>query len=592
MKRAPAAAVLLGAVVALTLALGATAATPFIDVANEFRPRYVTNHQIQIPGNQSSAHVSADHVPRPDGSGLASSNTDLALSLAGLNLEDTRSADGGNQFTIEPPDQALCVGNGLALESVNNVLRFRSSVTGAPVGSPVALNPFFTEDNAINRATGAFGEDLGDPKCYFDPGIGRFFFTILHLGQTSAGGLTGDAFVNIAVSKTGTPTTARADWWMFELDVTNDGTGGTPSHPDCPCFGDQPLIGADQHGFYVTTNEFDIQPFGGSFNGAQIYAFDKVALAAGTMKVQRIEGAPLASSYTTATDFPYSLQPASSPSSSDWVTTNNGTEYLLGALEFSKGNQTLDDRVAVWALTNTQSLTTATPSVQFDDVVVTTQVYGAPPNAVQKDGPTPVADAAPALVGKPANGPKEHENLIAGNDDRMGDAVWANGRLWGALNSVVKTQTGSSQVGAAYFAFAPTVTGGQVSASVAKQGYVTVNGASVLFPAIAMNNAGKGAIVFTVSGKDFFPSAGYARLTLADGAGPVHIAAPGAKPADGFTGYSIFGGSGVERWGDYSDAVVNPVDGSLWLATEWIQGNVGFPPRVANWNTRILKITP
>ncbi len=91
----------------------------------------------------------------------------------------------------------------------------------------------------------------------------------------------------------------------------------------------------------------------------------------------------------------------------------------------------------------------------------------------RRTGPTPVADAAPALVGKPANGPKEHENLIAGNDDRMGDAVWANGRLWGALNSVVKTQTGSSQVGAAYFAFTPTVTAGQVSASVAKQGYVT-----------------------------------------------------------------------------------------------------------------------
>ncbi len=140
------------------------------------------------------------------------------MSLAGLNLEDTRSADGGNQFTVEPPDQALCVGNDLALESVNNVFRFRSSVTGAPVGSAVALNPFFTEDNAINRATGAFGEDLGDPKCYFDPGIGRFFFTILHLGQTPAGVLTGDAFVNIAVSKTATPTTARADWWMYQLE--------------------------------------------------------------------------------------------------------------------------------------------------------------------------------------------------------------------------------------------------------------------------------------------------------------------------------------------------------------------------------------
>ena len=121
--------------------------------------------------------------------------------------------------------------------------------------------------------------------------------------------------------------------------------------------------------------------------------------------------------------------------------------------------------------------------------------------------------------------------------------------------------------------------------------YVTVNNASVLYPAIAMNHNGAGAIVFTVSGNNYFPSAAYSRLTLTGGAGPVHIAAAGAKPADGFTGYSVFGGTGTERWGDYSDAVVNPADGSLWLATEWIEGNVGFP-RLANWNTRILKVNP
>ena len=37
--------------------------------------------------------------------------------------------------------------------------------------------------------------------------------------------------------------------------------------------GDQPLIGADRNGFFITTNEFSIE--GPEFNGAQIYAFDK-----------------------------------------------------------------------------------------------------------------------------------------------------------------------------------------------------------------------------------------------------------------------------------------------------------------------------
>jgi hypothetical protein len=583
--------VLLTVVAAVVLTVAAAAADQRIDPRNEIAP--YAEKEAEIPGDQSPAHVSADHVPRPAPNALAGSNPDLALSLAGLNFNDHRTADGGNQFSIEPPDQGLCVGNGFVLEVVNHVFRVRST-TGAALSGVAAMNPFFTLDHQFNRTTGAVGEDLFDPKCYYDSGLGRFFLVVDHIGINPAtGGFTGKAFIDIAVSKSGTPTTNRADWFFHRIDVTNDGTGGTPTHPSCPCFGDQPLIGADANGFFVTTNEYDLEPFGGTFNGAQVYAFDKAGLASGTTKVQRIEGAPLASSYTTSVDFPYSLQPASSPSSGDWSTASNGTEYMLGALEFTKGNVTLDDRVAVWALTNTQSLATATPNVHVDDAVVGTQVYGFPPDAIQKDGPTPLAVAIPTdFVGAPGNGPKEHENLIAANDDRMEDAVYANGKLWGALNSVVKTPNGSSAVGAAYFAFTPSVAAGQVSATVAAQGYVSVNRASVLFPAIAMNDAGQGAVVFTVVGPDFFPSAAYARLTSAGAAGSVHIAAPGAKPADGFSGYRFFGGAGTERWGDYSDAVVNPADGSLWLATEWIEGNVGYPVRVANWNTRILKLTP
>ena len=584
MKKLVFAAAAIAAFAAFTLAAAAA-----IDPKTEIRPG--AEEEPAIPGNHSPARVSSDHVPRPEGNALASS--DAALSLAGLNFEEHRTADGGNQFSLEPPDQALCVGNGVVLEAVNTVFRVRSATTGAAVSGVQAFNPFFTEDHAIDRTTGDVGEDLGDPKCYYDPDLNRFFLTVLHLGvEPETGEHTGRAFVDIAVSKSGTPTTDRSAWFLYRLDVTNDGTAGTPSHPDCPCFGDQPLIGADRYGFYVSTNEFDLEPFGGSFNGAQVYAFDKAGLATGTMKVQRIEGAPLASSYTNATDFPYSLQPASSPSAADWSASSNGTEFLLGALEFSKGNVTLDDRIAVWALTNTQSLTTSTPDVQVDDVVVTTQVYGAPPETIQKSGPTPLADAIPTdFVGKSGNGPKEHENLINSFDDRMQDAVYAGGKLWGALGTVVKTQNGPATVGAAYFAFTPVVNAGQVSATVATQGYVTVNGQSVLYPAIAMNSSGQGAIVFTLAGPDFFPSAAYARLTLAGGAGSVRIAALGTRPADGFTGYRFFGGSGVERWGDYSDANV-AADGSLWLATEWIEGNIVYPPRIANWNTRIIKLNP
>jgi hypothetical protein len=80
--------------------------------------------------------------------------------------------------------------------------------------------------------------------------------------------------------------------------VTNDGRNGEQTHPGCPCEGDQPLLGIDANGVYITTNEFPIN--GPGFNGAQIYAIQKSALVAGTTpNVQRFEGTqgpvPLAS---------------------------------------------------------------------------------------------------------------------------------------------------------------------------------------------------------------------------------------------------------------------------------------------------------
>ena len=52
----------------------------------------------------------------------AKSNPALVRGFEGLNLYQQRYARGGNQFTVEPPDQGLCVGNGYVLEAVNDVL--------------------------------------------------------------------------------------------------------------------------------------------------------------------------------------------------------------------------------------------------------------------------------------------------------------------------------------------------------------------------------------------------------------------------------------------------------------------------------------
>jgi len=47
--------------------------------------------------------------------------------------------------------------------------------------------------------------------------------------------------------------------------------------------GDQPLLGADANGFYVSTNEFPITGSPSTFNGAQVYAMSKQALVDGNL---------------------------------------------------------------------------------------------------------------------------------------------------------------------------------------------------------------------------------------------------------------------------------------------------------------------
>jgi len=175
----------------------------------------------------------------------------------------------------------------------------------------------------------------------------------------------------------------------------------------------------------------------------------------------------------------------------------------------------------------------------------------------------------------------------------MNQVVFANGLLWAGVNTVVQVpHDNPTTTGIAYFAVSPTLsTGGSVSGSIVKQGYVAASGgASVLFPSIGVNNAGRGIIAFTLTGPNFFPSAAYVNVDATNGAGSIHISAAGQLPEDGFTGYHAFGAPNrVARWGDYS-AAVSDSSGNIWIGNEYI---ANLPRTVnANWNTFITQVTP
>ena len=510
--------------------------------------------------------------PNPSGNGVTPGS---ANGWQGLDHFDTRTRDGGNAFSLEPPDQGLCVGNGFVLEPVNDVMVVFDK-SGNRLTTPESMNTFFGLPWAINRSTGERGPFLSDPKCLFDSDTGRFFLTMLE--EDAAPSVR--AHTLIAVSQTSDP---RGNWYLYSIDATDDGQNGTPANPGCPCFGDQPLIGANADAFFVSTNEF-----GQGFNGAQVYAMAKAPLTTGSMpKVVHINAGLI--STPDVGGIWYSIQPATTPAGSPAGQGQvKNTEYFLSALQF--GPAPLDNRIAVWSLFNTSALVSGNPmAVQLSHTVISSETYGQPPNAAQKAGNYPLGQAL-----------GESENQLAGNDDRMNQVVYANGMLWSGVNTVIGD---GSRVGIAYFIVAPTVNGHNLSASMVKQGYVSVDGNNVLFPSIGVNAAGKGAMTFTVSGPDYYPSAAYALIDATNGAGDVHIAAAGVGPADGFTGYPEYGGSGVERWGDYSAAVAD-ADGSIWFATEdiaqtcteaeWAADSTcgGTRTILANWSTFVGNVQP
>jgi hypothetical protein len=271
--------------------------------------------------------------------------------------------------------------------------------------------------------------------------------------------------------------------------------------------------------------------------------------------------------------FAFTVQPATQPSfASDDAA--HGVEYFSSVADI---RNMLDGRIAVWAISNTASLDSV-PSLRLRSTIVESQPFGLPPDAQQKAGGTELG----SLVA-------EKQSFIATNDQRMQQAVFAKGQLWSALTTIVAIGNDPvPKAGIAYFVVTPSLNPeGILKAQIQRQGYVAVPNADIFYPALAIGPSGSGAITFTLSGADHYPSAAFARLD-ANGVSDVQILASGAAPDDGFSGYKYFGG-GPGRTGDYSAAAVDE-HGAVWMATEYIPA----APRslLANWGTFIASIAP
>jgi hypothetical protein len=610
-----------------------------------------------IPGkpsqlDQGAANAqsgSSLNVPKVQGMDI-SGNPEDTSTVNGLNAYNLWSTH--DHFNVEPPDQMLCASGSYIFEGVNNNVQvFNKDLT--PAGPVQRIEDFFQVAPLIfGLPPGSHLVDftLSDPKCVFDSGTGHWFVT------TTFPFVAGFSLVFLAVSTTSSP---NDPWNIYLIDTTNNGLdnglGVTPSDPGCPCIGDQPLLASNGDAVFISTNEFSQS--GPQFNGANMYVLDKAALAAGapTVNVELLElglglPTPDGTCYVGSTNTGicwYSVQPAFAPGSkggqgdvvnsgsfggvSNSVSSSGesnsegqgGVEYALSALQFGDAPYTFaDNRIAVWAFTNTQSISDVTPSVGAQVTVIGSETYYSPITfAAQKAGPTPRGDFCkngdptkknlfPCSDSNTPNNPKVVlPGPIQPNDDRMNQVMFANGLLWGGLNTELQVSSGhhdkgTLQVGIAYFVVKPSWDEGALRGQIANQGYVAANGADVLFPSIGVTNEGQGVIVFTLTGKSLYPSAAYVTISMEGTGKSITVAAFGKSPSDGFTEFQNFGTPAFRpRWGDYSAAV--SFDGKVYFATEFIQHKScsdkawlvdpscgGTRGRSANWGTSISVLSP
>jgi len=579
----------------------------------------------------------------------AKSSPVFNMGFEGLNLYQQRYARGGNQFTVEPPDQALCVGNGYVVEAVNDVLNVFSASTGASVlpdntatnivatfprnvNHAVDLNSFYGYAPAINRTTGVRGPFVTDPSCLYDAATQRFFVVVLTIDTN---GITNH--LDIAVTQTSDPTGA---WNIYQIDATNDGTNTGGVNPG-PYLGDYPHIGADKNGFYVTTNAYPW--FHNGFAGAQIYALSKAQLAAGAASVNIVHmdtsGMVNVPSDAGSTQPGFTVWPAQSAGAESgnaefFLSSNAADEAKTPVAGF--GGDYTSNQLVLWTLSNTSSLNTATPSLSLSNKVLDVETYAIPPKQKQPGSGTLAGVNAPQgncinntttvlfnaqvgcwrllFVGQPA-----HNEVIStpdSNDTRMQQVMYANGKLWGALDTAVNPDGGGQRAGIAYFVINPN------AGKVVNQGYLGATGYDFTYPAIGVTTSGRGVMAFTATGDTLNPSAGYAAIDALVGVSSWDVVpgGQGAAPDDGFTSYkSQVGNPPRTRWGDYGAAAVD--GNSIWIASEYIGhacdytpwggpffaggtgdnllgtcGGAGHGPgtrtALGNWSTFISKFTP
>jgi outer membrane protein assembly factor BamB len=327
----------------------------------------------------------------------------------------------------------------------------------------------------------------------------------------------------IGVSRTGDPTGA---WDLYRVD----GDGADVA------FVDYPSLGFNKDWIAVQVNMFNIS--NGAFNRTHIYAFAKAGLYAGTPSVTLIPVSGIGGTQVPA------------------VTHDNAISSLYLLQNWNGGAGAL----RLYQITGAVGSETLSP-VGFPQSAAT------PWDSVP--GPPGNQDFAPQL-GTSAR--------IQNNDARIQNVVYRNGRLWTTHTVFLPSGGTATRAAVQWWQITPT-------AAVLQRGRLDDSSGNVFyaFPSVAVNVNDDALIGYSRFAASQFASSNYSFRTGNDPPNTLQAdllfkagEAPYFKP-----------GNGQNRWGDYSNTVVDPVnDRDLWTIQEYAETPVG-PDRWGTWWARV-----
>ena len=358
--------------------------------------------------NVNATTAAARNAPAADGLSVQQSATTLLHNFKGLSAMDNANVAG---ILVHPPDQGLCVGHDASIVGnpevvfeIINLVIVEYNVNGAVQKSALLpsgkenINNFFNEPNLPFFG----GELVSDPRCIYDQPTDTFFLTALAACSPAVGCTTAlESHIDLIVYNA---TSGAAK--EYKIDDT------FPTHPGCPCIGDQEKIGVDNHAVYESVDEFQDWADGGTIeNGADGFIISKPQLVA-----------QVPANFTAFTDLAIggivvtSLQPAISTSATN-------TEFLANSFPFLDPAQTQPNPVAntlgFWKVTGDSNVTTG----NFNAVVISAKIVSSE------------SYAFPVAAVSTGSGARRSSAFLNPDDSRLQTCQFVSGDVWCALTT-------------------------------------------------------------------------------------------------------------------------------------------------------------